>query len=79
MNPQFGSNIRRVLFDNIDNNKLEEVKSIIKSDIKKFFPRVKPLLTQVTADPDNNTVSLLVRYSIIDTNIEDELLINIEI
>jgi hypothetical protein len=68
-----------VLFDNIDNNKLEEVKSIIKSDIKKFFPRVKPFLTQVTADPDNNTVSLLVRYSIIDTNIEDELLINIEI
>lgn len=79
MNPQFGSNIRKLLFDNIDEEKLEEIKSIVKRDIRKYFPRVNPLLTQVTSDPDNHIVSLLVRYSIIDTNIEDELLINIEI
>jgi phage baseplate assembly protein W len=79
MNPQFGSNIRKLLFDNIDQEKLEEIKSIVKRDIRKFFPRVNPLLTQVTSDPDNHIVSLLVRYSIVDTNIEDELLINIEI
>ena len=79
MNPQFGSNIRKLLFDNIDQEKLEEIKSIVKRDIRKFFPRVNPLLTQVTSDPDNHVVSLLVRYSIVDTNIEDELLINIEI
>ena len=78
MNPQFGSNIRKLLFDNINEEKLEEIKSIVKRDIRKFFPRVNPLLTQVTSDPDNHIVSLLVRYSIIDTNIEDELLINIE-
>ena len=78
MNPQFGSNIRKLLFDNIDEEKLEEIKSIVKRDIRKYFPRVNPLLTQVTSDPDNHIVSLLVRYSIIDTNIEDELLINIE-
>ena len=78
MNPQFGSNIRKLLFDNINEEKLEEIKSIVKRDIRKYFPRVNPLLTQVTSDPDNHIVSLLVRYSIIDTNIEDELLINIE-
>ena len=78
MNPQFGANIRKLLFDNINEEKLEEIKSIVKRDIRKYFPRVNPLLTQVTSDPDNHIVSLLVRYSIIDTNIEDELLINIE-
>lgn len=78
MNPQFGSNLRRLLFDNIDEEKLEEIKMLVKRDVRKYFPRVELLLTQVTSDPDSNVVNLLIRYSIKDTNIEDELIINIE-
>ena len=79
MNPDFGSDIRRLLFENIDNDNLEVVREVIKRDLSLFFPRVDPQLIQVTSDPDNNTVSTLLRYQILDTNIEDEVLINIEI
>lgn len=79
MNPDFGSDIRRLLFENIDSDNLEVVREVIKRDLSFFFPRVDPKLIQVTSDPDNNTVSTLLRYQILDTNIEDEVLINIEI
>lgn len=78
MNPEFGSDIRRLLFDNIDDDKLEQVRELIKRDLKRFFPRVNPLIVQVLAEPDKNTISLQIRYEILDSNIEDELLINIE-
>lgn len=78
MNPEFGSDIRRLLFDNIDDDKLEQVRELIKRDLKRFFPRVNPLIVQVLAEPDRNTISLQIRYEILDSNIEDELLINIE-
>lgn len=78
MNPDFGSDIRRLLFENIDNDNLEIVRETIKRDLNFYFPRVEPTLIQVTAQPDNNTVSTLLRYQILDTNIEDEILINIE-
>ncbi len=78
MNPEFGSDIRRLLFDNINDDKLEQVRELIKRDLKRFFPRVNPLIVQVLAEPDKNTISLQIRYEILDSNIEDELLINIE-
>ncbi len=79
MNPEFGSDIRRLLFDNINDDKLEQVRELIKRDLKRFFPRVNPLIVQVLAEPDKNTISLQIRYEILDSNIEDELLINIAV
>jgi len=78
LNPNFGSDIRKLLFENIDQNALEDIKEIIIGDIKNYFPRVLPTTFEITSDPDNYIVRFYMKYSIVDTNINDELLINIE-
>lgn len=77
-NPNFGSSIRKLLFDNINQDKLDEIEVLVAEDLQTYFPRVKPTLIQVAAEPDTNTVVFFLRYAIADTNIEDELAINFE-
>ena len=78
LNPTFGSSIRELLFENISQNALEEIKTIVKNDLKTFFPRVIPTKLELFSDPDTHIVSLFMRYAIKDANIQDEVLINIE-
>jgi len=78
LNPTFGSGIRELLFENITENALEEIKSLVKTDLRTFFPRVIPTKLELFSDPDTHTVSLFMRYAIKDANIQDEVLINIE-
>jgi len=78
LNPTFGSGIRELLFENITQNALEEIKSLVKNDLSTFFPRVIPTRLELFSDPDTHVVSLFMRYAIKDANIQDEVLINIE-
>ena len=78
LNPNFGSDIRKILFENIDENSLGEVKEILLSDMKEYFPRISPLDFEITSDPDTHLVRFYLKYKISETSIEDELLINIE-
>ena len=78
LNPDFGSDIKKLLFDNLTEEKIDTLEGIIARDIDLFFPKVRPTDINVLADPDQNLVVLQMKYSIIDTNIEDELIINFE-
>jgi len=78
LNPNFGSNIRTLIFENIAQDSLEDIKEVIAQDIKNYFPRVIPTRLEVTSTPDTNTVKFYMKYQITDSNIEDQLLINIE-
>ena len=77
LNPTFGSDIRLLLFENITVETTEEVKSRILKDITSYFPRVKPTQFEVTGDPDRNTFRVYLKYKIVNSNIDDEILINI--
>ena len=77
LNPTFGSDIRLLLFENIDEETTEEVKSKVLKDITAYFPRVRPTLFEVTGEPDLNTFRVYLRYSIVNSNVDDEILINI--
>jgi len=78
LNPSFGSDIRKLLFENINQDSLDDIKDLVAEDISNYFPRVSPVVFELNATPDSNTVRFYMKYSILDTNIEDELLINIE-
>jgi phage baseplate assembly protein W len=78
LNPTFGSGIRELLFENITENALEEIKAVVKNDLSTFFPRVIPTKLELFSDPDTHIVSLYMKYAIRDANIQDEVLINIE-
>lgn len=78
LNPTFGSNIRQMLFENVDQDTLDEIKDIISSELGIFFPRVAVQQLTLASSPDTQTVTTYIKYQIQDTNIEDELILNIE-
>lgn len=78
LNPNFGSDIRSLLFENITQDSIFSLKTIMTREISVYFPTVKPSVFEITGDPDNHTVTVFFQYQVLNTNIEDEILINIE-
>ena len=78
LNPTFGSDIRLLLFDNITADKVDNLKESISRELELFFPRVKINTLEITGTPDANTFRVYLKYELINTNIQDEILINIE-
>ena len=78
LNPSFGGGIRELLFENINQEEIEDIKENISSNITRFFPNIKPTRIEITSDPDTNLINFFLRYAIADQNIQDEFLINIE-
>lgn len=77
-NPELGAGLRAVLFDQMTQDVEDQVQYIIRTGLSTWFPNVvvNQLLTQTS--PDTNTFTLLLNYSIANTNIQDELVINFE-
>lgn len=78
LNLGFGSNLRNFLFQNMTQAELEVVKSSILETIALYYPRVQVTAFNLNFEADNNTLIVQFKYSITQTNIEDEILINIE-
>jgi phage baseplate assembly protein W len=78
LNPSFGTILRNLMFENINQDMVDRVKSTVRRGLNEYFPNVIPTDFQVLGEPNTNTVTLLLRYAIRDTNIEDEVVINFE-
>lgn len=78
LNPTFGSDIRSLLFENITLESIETLKARISKEIKDFFPRVKQTQFEITGNADQNSIRVYYKYQIINSNVDDEILINIE-
>ena len=77
LNPSFGSTLREKLFQNINSDLEGEIQSIVKNALEVYFPRVKANKILIESDTDNNLIKFYLSYSIVNSNITDELLINI--
>jgi len=77
-NPTFGAGIGAVLFNQMTVDTDDQVQGIVRSGLATWFPNVivKEITTQM--QQDTNTYLLYLRYSIRNTNVSDELLINFE-
>lgn len=78
LNPTFGSEIKRFIFDNITPNSLRLIDASIRQELKIFFPRIEPIDINTTADPDRNVIQFSLNYTVKQTNINDEVVINFE-
>ena len=76
LNPDFGNSLQNLLFDNITQDKITQIDSLIREDLRIFFPKIEPVEVSTVGDPDNNTVQFSLRYKITDTDVEDEVTIN---
>lgn len=78
LNPEFGAGIRALLFENAVQDKVEEIDVILRSGIATWFPDVVITDLQVAMSPDNNTVTVYIKYKVAQTNIQDQVVINFE-
>tara|TARA_E500000331_G_C17138752_1_gene661748 strand:- start:551 stop:961 length:411 start_codon:yes stop_codon:yes gene_type:complete len=79
LNPTFGTGLRNLLFENIDQQNVDQLDGEIRDSLKNFFPQVFPLKINTQPSPDTNTVTFSMRYTIQDTGIEDTVAINFEV
>ena len=77
-NLNFGSNITSLLFDNITPDKIDQIKATVEEEISLYFPRVLISEFNIYTNIDSQTISVYLQYRVVDSNIEDEILINIE-
>ena len=68
-NPNFGSKISKVLFENIDDITASVIVDEIKESIRNYEPRVKLLDVQAFPNFDNNQFDVNITYEIIGSEI----------
>ena len=73
MNPEFGTDLRRSLFDNMTNSSSELLKLKIIDSINIFIPEI--LLGEVKVEPDfdYNTLNVTINYRLVISNIPDQV------
>ena len=76
-NPNFGLNLRSLLFENVTDTSLDELKEVVSSGIASSFPQVKVEKVEFINQPNLNTINFILNYKIELFGIEDEL--NIEV
>ena len=78
LNPTFGSDIKRFIFEPINTDTSIVMKNLITKELEVYFPRVEPIDINVTPIEDRNTIQFSIQYTIKQSNIEDEVTINFE-
>lgn len=76
--PNFGADLRALLFENILDVTTEDLKSNIQSDIARFFPNVEIVEIEFNNQPDDNTINFTLKYRIVNFGIEDSLTIALQ-
>jgi phage baseplate assembly protein W len=71
--PNFGADLRNLLFENIIDVTTEDLKASIQNDISLFFPTVAVKEIEFNNQPDNNTINFSLTYQIENFGIEDNV------
>ena len=77
MNPQFGSGLPDLIFEPVTDTFIDQAESLIYNGVELFFPQVQIQELNVDLYPNSSTVIIYLKYTVINTNIEDELQLNL--
>ena len=64
--PEIGSNIRRLLFENVDAITAAQIEREITETVENFEPRVQVSKVTASADPDNNGYKVTLEFFVIN-------------
>ena len=68
MNPNYGSDIRRYLFEPLDYGTANQIKGNIRDTIERFEPRISIVRLKASPNYDDNGFDITMTYSIRGTN-----------
>ena len=72
--PDFGSNVSNLLFENVDDITASQIQEEIEFSINNYEPRVKLLDVKVIADNDNASFDTIITYEVIGANVPPQAL-----
>lgn len=78
LNPDFGIGLRSMLFEQATQDSRDQIDYMVRKGIADWFPQVVVNTLTITVEPNNYTATVYLKYSVSQTNIQDELLINFE-
>jgi len=76
MNPTFGGGLRRFLFTQIESGNTGFLKNDIQEKLNSHFNRINVLSLDINEYPDNNSLEVILKYSIKNTNLSDTLVLS---
>jgi phage baseplate assembly protein W len=78
-NPQFGADLRNLLFENIVESTSDDLLAIIQDNLALYFPNVVVKEIKFDNDHDRNTINFILKYQIMNFGGMNEDIINIEL
>lgn len=76
--PEYGIGIRRYLFENMTQGLLNNLQDVISSQISRYMPYIRVEENVVNDFPEQNKISVSLRYTILDTAEKDVLTFELE-
>ena len=73
LNPSFGGGLRAFIFEQITNDNLNGLKETISLQIQSVFPNIFVESLEVLREDNTNNILVNISYSIINTNITDNI------
>ena len=73
LNPEFGGNLRKYIFQQIEEDTLEFLKSDVQTQLGTHFPSVVIVSLDILGKEDNNVIEVILKYRVQNTNISDTL------
>ena len=73
LNPTFGGGLRAFIFEQIAEGTLDGLENNVSFSLEKFFPNVIINDLVVSRDDNNNTITINLKYSVANSNINDSL------
>jgi phage baseplate assembly protein W len=78
MNPEFGADVRRSLFDNITESNNEILRLKIIDAINIFIPEIQLESVDVMPDFDYNTLNITINYRLLISNTPDQVTVQFQ-
>jgi phage baseplate assembly protein W len=77
-NPNFGAGLRSRLFEQITETDLDSLKATISNQIESYFPNVLVNSLNIQGNPDDNSISVELTYSLRNIKSIDSLVLKIQ-
>ena len=78
LNPNFGGDLRSFIFEQISSGNIEGLKQSIQQQLGTFFPNVIVASLNIFTSPDDNEITIELKYNVVDTGITDQIQISFQ-
>ena len=72
-NPTFGAGLREYIFTQISSDNLDFIQEDIQQKLGDNFPNITVDSVEVLGQEDYNIINIIIKYSVVNTGINDEL------